>query len=150
MQETLIKVLNSNFQELLENGIKIKCFFVTEMMKSKDKLVMAKISTANDRVKILTAEEINEGYDYIIDVDKHAWEYADEDVRKKMLRHELRHVKIYPSKDGTIKCGLRGHDFEDFEIEIELNKDDPNWASKLALIVESQYDMEKESKKAIR
>ena len=87
-----------------------------------------------------------EGYDYILTVDKKAWELAAPADRERLIRHECRHVFI----DEAGKLKLIGHDVEDFQAEIKLNADDPDWSFKLAILVNDVYEQEKEMAKAAK
>ena len=118
---------------------KIKFMFDTKKKSSSGKLVLARCKLANEMLRYLTQDEIEEGYDYFIIVDKTAWDIAEEDDKIRLLRHELRH--IYIDEKGNYK--LAPHDIEDFLIEIELNKDKPDWRNNLATMVDIVYDQNK-------
>jgi hypothetical protein len=141
--EVFLKVAEERFPTTCAN-LNIKLMFDTKRRVSKGKILLASIEIANDKVKYFTKHEVEVGgYDYVVTVDKKAWELANDKDKTRLLSHELRHVFI--GEDGKKK--LVPHDVEDFAYEMELNKDDPNWGMKLATLVGDVYDQEKELKK---
>jgi len=118
--------------------------FDTKKRVNKGKLCLASVEIANDKVKYFTKHEVEVGgYDYILIVDKKAWELANEKDKIRLISHELRHVFI----DENDKHKILPHDIEDFVIEVKLNEDDPDWGTKLCTLVTDIYDQEKELKK---
>ena len=138
------KVLEKHFEPILENNVVIKAFFVNERSKSNGKVVLAKISKASDRIKYFTQEDAVDGCDYVLDIDKKAWKLADEEDRVRLIRHELRHIDLSLKRDGSLRMGIAPHDFEDFRTEVELNDGNVDWANRLAFLVDTEYDQEKE------
>ena len=124
-----------NFSDLM---VKVKLIFDTKKVTRHGKIVLGSCKLTNEMLKYLTEAEIEEGYDYFIIINKKAWELADKKDKIRLLRHELRHIFI--DEKGNFK--VAPHDIEDFSEEIELNKDNPNWALNLALMVEAAYDAE--------
>lgn len=142
--EVYLKVAEERFPITCAN-LNIKLIFDTKRRVSKGKLILATIEIANAKIKYFTKHEVKlgEGVDYILIVDQKAWELANEQDRVRLISHELRHVFI--DDDGKHK--LLPHDIEDFVMEVELNKDNPDWGKKLATLVTDVYDQEKELKK---
>lgn len=140
VEDVLRDVINEYFPEL--RICKIKCLFRTKKKKSKGKLVLAEIQKPNDLIRFFTIDESgNEtGYDYILTIDKTCWEAITDDEDKiRLIRHELNHCDVdEESENNPFK--LRGHDFEDFIVEVDRNRDNPNWASVLAEVTESRYE----------
>lgn len=108
------------------------------------KVTLASIELASPKIKYFSQDEkAAEGYDYIIFVDRKAWELSNDKDKKRLLSHEMRHVFV----DEKDKPKLVGHEIEDFYQEIKLNEDDPEWGRKLVRLVTDVYDQEKEMKK---
>lgn len=105
------------------------------------KIVLANVELASAKIKYFSQDEkAAEGYDYVLFIDKKAWELSSDIDKKRLLSHELRHVFV--DENGGPK--IVGHEIEDFYEEIRLNKDDPEWARKLVRLVSDVYDQEKE------
>ena len=126
--EILNQVREQYFLELANANI--LPIFDTKKRVSKGKVVLASIRKVNDLQRFLTINESGslDGFDYLIVIDKHAWDIAEDVDRVRLLRHELSHTVVDDS-DKPFK--LRGHSLEDFYSEIELNVDDPKWAINL-------------------
>jgi hypothetical protein len=103
---------------------------------------------ASEKIKFFSKDNVAiEGYDYLLIVDKKAWELANPLDRGRLIAHEFKHVFV--DEKGAPK--LVGHEIEDFYSEIEINKDDPEWARKLTTITLDVYEQEKElAKQAIQ
>ena len=114
-------------------------------MISKGNIALGKIVRPNDLVKFLSKEEAPEnGYDYIMLLDNKLIAHCDDTDIKRVLRHELRHT-FFDSDSLNTPYKLVDHDFSDFYDEVELNKDDPTWAKRVAQTV-SLDDQEKDQK----
>jgi hypothetical protein len=138
LTEVFLNVLEKNFP--FYQNFKFKLLFDLKKRVSQGKLVLASIELPGPKLKFFSRDKIAaEGYDFIIIVDRKAWELSGEQARTKIIRHELRHVEI--SEDGSVK--LVGHEIEDFYAEIEANKDDPEWRRKLVVLVNDVYEQEK-------
>jgi hypothetical protein len=126
---TLKEVREDHFPELA--GAEILCVFDTKKKMTKGKLELASIVTTNDLQKFLTLEETGteEGFDYIMRIDKKAWDSATQADRVRLIRHELRHTMVDP--DNAKPWKTRGHSIEDFYSEIRMNEDNPRWAQEL-------------------
>jgi hypothetical protein len=136
--EILKQVREEHFPELA--GAEILCIFDTKKKKAKGKLALASIQGTNDLQKFLTLEDTGteEGYDYILRIDKNAWEIAETMDKIRLIRHELRHTKV--DHEAAKPWGIRGHSIEDFYTEIRLNEDNPRWAQELAGRVMVAYE----------
>lgn len=135
----LKELIEERFTEL--RNCNIKLLFDNKKKKSKGKLVLAQIQKPNEFVKFFTIDEAgtDRGYDYIITIDKVCWGLADEDDKKRLLSHELRHTDVdIDSERNPYK--LRGHTVEDFMEEIELNSDNPRWCERLVISTEAMYE----------
>lgn len=140
--ETFLEVAEANFDTV--GQLKIKFVFDTKKAIRNGRIRLGMCELASDKIRFFSKDSVAiEGYDYVITLDKKAWSFADHATRVKLMRHELRHVLM----DENGKLRIAPHDVEDFRAEIILNKDDPDWAGKLATVVEAAYDQEKESAK---
>ncbi len=121
---------------------KIKCLFDMKKRKQGGNLVLGRLQKSNDLIRRLTVEETrdDEGYDYVLFIDKKAWEVIPEIDKQRLIRHELRHADVFPDKKHPY-C-LKDHDVQDFSEEIRLNQDDVSWAQRVATLVADVYDQE--------
>jgi hypothetical protein len=109
------------------------------------RIVLGKIVNPSALVKYLSRNEApEEGYDFIMYLDSKLVNHCEEIDIERVLRHELRH--IFYDSDSRNPYKLIDHDFSDFYDEVELNKDDPHWANRLARTVSLIYDQEKDQK----
>lgn len=110
----------------------------TEKRTSGGKLCLAKIQRANDLIRFLTKDLVEDvdGTDYIVTVDKLAWRLATPQDKVRILRHELRHTEY--NSEAKNPYSLRGHTIEDFYEEVDLNAEDPRWADRLVMLVENE------------
>jgi hypothetical protein len=143
--EVFLDVLESRFPAY--QNLNFKLIFDTKQRMSKGRLVFASIELASPKIKFFSKDDVAvDGYDYVIIVDKKAWELASATNKKRIISHELRHVFI--DEKGNYK--IIGHEIEDFYAEIKLNQDDPEWAVELGSLVKAVYEQEKELKKAAK
>jgi len=128
-------VKSEHFPEL--RNVQIMILLDTKKCKSKGKMVLGKIKKASEVERYLTTDIVeDEGIDFVMFLDKNVVTHCDENDLTRLMRHELRHVFI--TERG--KLTLRPHDFEDFREEVDLNHDDPNWASRVVEMVSLIYD----------
>lgn len=139
------------FLDLLEHrfpafaNLNFKLIFDTKKRIKQGKLTLASIELASPKIKFFSKDDIAvDGYDYVLIVDRKAWDLANENDKKRIISHELRHVFI--NEKGVPK--LVGHEIEDFYAELKLNEDDPEWARNLTRLVADIYEQEKELAKA--
>jgi hypothetical protein len=125
---------------------KIKALFDMKKRKAGGQLVLGRLQKSNDLIRRLTVEEARgeEGYDYVMYIDKKAWDLMAEIDRQRLIRHELNHADVDPEKKNPY--GMKDHDVKDFAEEIRRNQDDINWASRVATLVENVYDQERENR----
>lgn len=118
------------FPEL--RNVKIKYLFDLKKRLSGGALTLARCQKANDLIRHFTIDEAggDEGYDYIIYLDKVVWNNIERVDRIRLLRHEMRHIWIDDEAKNPIK--LCDHDVNDFAEEIELNRDDTRWAERVS------------------
>ncbi len=141
--EVYLQVAEERFPTTCAN-LNIKLMFDTKRRVRQGRLVLASIEIASEKIKYFTKNDVNvDGVDYVLTVDRKAWELSDDKNKVRLLSHELRHVFV--DEEGRRK--LVPHDIEDFSAEVKLNTDDPDWAIKLVTLVVDIYEQEKELKK---
>ena len=111
---------------------------------SAGQVVQARCQKSSDLIKYFTIDEAEdeEGYVYIIYLDKLIWNNIERTDKVRLLRHELRHIWVDPDAKNPYK--LCDHDVSDFYDEIELNKDDPRWSERLSSLAVDLYDQQAE------
>ncbi len=140
LESVFQKVVAERFPML--SDVQFKLIFDNKKKVSKGNLVLASVELVNEKVRFLTTDNlIPEGYDYLLNVDSTAWEYATEEDKERLISHELNHVHI----DEKGKLKLIGHDVEDFAREIQRNVDNPNWAENLATLTLAIYEQDEDN-----
>jgi len=124
----------------------IKVLFDTKRRTKGNKMVLGKIMKATDLIRRLTDNLTEEGCDYIMFLDRVVFENISEEDKIRLVRHELRHCKVTGTQEKP-KFKLIPHDIEDFEIEIELNKDNVGWARNAAQVASDIYEQMSDDKK---
>jgi hypothetical protein len=144
VMEMFRKVKSQYFPEL--KNAKIKVLFDLKKRKSGGKIVIGRIVKSNDLIRHLTKNgNAEEGYDFIITLDKKCWDHIADEDRVKILRHELRHTSYdLESEDNPYK--LVDHSILDFYEEVEINQSDPRWRERVATLTEDIYEQEKEAR----
>ena len=141
--EVFLQVLEERFP--MYGNLKFKLIFDLKKKVNKGKICIGSISLATDKIKYFTKDNVAiDGYDYVIILDKKAWDLASEVDRKRIISHELRHVFI----DDKGKLKILPHDISDFVVEQKLNQDSPDWGIKLSILVNDIYEQEKEMEKS--
>lgn len=140
VKEVLARVINDRFPSY--GMLKFKLLFDHKKRASKGTIVLASIEVPSPKLRFLTIDDVaEEGYDYIVIIDKKAWDVASDVDKIRIVSHELRHV--YIDEKGAAKTV--GHEISDFYREIELNRDDPEWSRKLTNLVALMYEQEKDA-----
>lgn len=136
----LRELIGEYFSDLA--GAKIHIVFDTKKKMTGGKLVLGKIKKANELEKFFTSELTTDGggFDYVIFLDKKAWNIANEDDRYRLLRHELRHTDV--NIDSKNPYQIRKHTLEDFYSEVRLNQENPRWSEDLAIRTKIAYENE--------
>lgn len=138
VNEMLVKIRNENFTSLA--SARIKVLYDIKKRMSGGKLVLGRIQSTNDLIRHLTSEEagFEDGYHYIMYLDKACFENIEDVDKTRIMRHELRHCFI--SENG--KYQIVPHEIEDFYEEIEYNQDDPRWKERCVAVAENLYEEE--------
>lgn len=136
------EIMGETIQERMPEltNAKIKILFCLKKRSSGGKMVLGKMQKANNLIKHLTAHEVgeDEGYDYVMTLDKVAYDLMEREDKIRLIRHELRHCFVDNDSESN-PYKVIGHDIEDFLEEIELNRDDTGWATRCAASAESEY-----------
>lgn len=136
------EIREGRFAGLSDAKIKLIMDLKPKIDKLRSEMIIASIKTTNEVEKYLT--EQNSSYDYFIFINGLVWDLANEEDKKRILSHELRHAFIDDKGNyKTIK-----HDIEDFYAEVKLNEDDPMWKQSLGTIAMAKYEQMKEEEKA--
>jgi len=143
--EMFLKVMENKFP--VYQNLNFKLIYDTKKRIKQGKLCFASMELASEKIKFFSKDNVAvEGYDYILTMDRKAWELANDGDRERLIRHEFRHVFV----DESGKLKIIGHDVEDFREEIKLNADDPDWAFRLGVLVNDVYEQEKEMEKTAK
>jgi len=134
-------VRETHFPELA--GCNIKIIFDTKKRMTGGKIVLGSIQKPNELTRFFMIDEAgtDEGFDYVIRLDKKCWDLMNLEDKKRLMRHECRHTDV--DFDSTTPYKLRGHTIEDFYSEVALNEDDPRWAERAAASTVSAYEQER-------
>jgi len=134
------EVIHSRFPAY--GTLTFKFIFDTKKRVQKGAITLASIEVSNEKVRFLTKEdtEDGDGYDCVMIIDSVAWEYADAEDRRRLISHELNHIFI----DEKGKLRAVDHDVQDFRVEVARNVDKPDWAFKLATLVETIYSQKED------
>jgi len=131
-----------HFPELA--GCNIKVVFDLKKKLTGGKIELGSLRKPNELLRFFTIDEAgnDEGYDYVMRIDKKAWtEIMTSEDKKRIIRHELKHSDVDFDSNNPYK--LRGHSIEDFHSEVVLNQDDPRWADRVGQATFSSYEIER-------
>ncbi|MBF0566656.1 MAG: hypothetical protein HQK89_15635 [Nitrospirae bacterium] len=139
-------VRNKYFPEL--SGLKINVLYDLKKRTNKGKLVLGNIKKTDDLIRHHTKSEfgLQDGYDFILFLDKFIFNHIDDNDKVRLIRHQFRHV-FYDSENDKDPYRLVGHDVEDFFEELQLNKDDMRWAERVMEVAMALYEEDKENTK---
>lgn len=143
VMELAREIIAEHFPEL--RNVKIKYLFDLKKRMSGGMNVLARCQRSNDLLKFFTIDESGdeEGYAYIVYVDKLLWGNIERADKTKLLRHEFRHIFI-DDESAKNPYKLVDHDVSDFRDEIALNTDDPRWDERLASLASDLYSQQEE------
>jgi hypothetical protein len=149
VRSLLDKVIADFFGEL--RNARIVALFDSKKRVSGGQLILSNIMKPNELLRHFTKNEASseDGYDYIIILDKKGWDVLTDADRVRLLRHELRHT-FYDIEAEDNPYKLIDHSVSDFYEEIELNKEDPKWRQRVTMVVGDIYEQEKEEAKEKR
>lgn len=109
------------------------------------RLVFARIKKANEEIRTLTATDDNpDGVDYVIYMDKTLFTLIDTKDKRRILFHELKHMRIKETPQETDRrkiFNVVGHEFEGFHDELWYNKDDPHWQERVGTVLAEAYGL---------
>lgn len=134
------ELISNHFPSL--SGAKIHIIFDTKKKKSNGRLVFARIQSTSELQKYLSADpQAPEGYDYIMYIDKNIWDSLDTPDKKRIVFHELNHTDVDLDKKDPF--GIKDHEIQMFESEVDFNEDDPKWTLRVSEVANSVYDKDK-------
>ena len=138
VEEIMKSMIEKHFPELA--GCNISTIFDLKKRLKGGNIILASIQKPNEMLRFFQIDDFDspEGYDYVIRIDKNAWENIEKIDKERLIRHELNHTMVDFDSDNPYK--IIPHDIEDFVIEIERNKDDVNWAKRVGAVVLSVYE----------
>lgn len=139
VSEIIKKMIEKHFPELA--GCNISTLFDLKKRMKGGNILLASIQKPNEMLRFFTIDDAgtNEGYDYVIRIDKNAWNNIEEVDKERLIRHELRHTLVDFDSDNPYK--VRDHSVLDFYSELKLNKDDPRWAERVGAVTLSVYEV---------
>lgn len=145
VEDIFVEVRDDVFPELA--GARIKLTYCLKPRKTGEAYKIATIQKLNELDRYFSADEADseEGFDYVIIIDKLVWEECSREDQVRIMRHELRHTNV--DFDKKMPYGLRKHDYEDFvdDMEIELQPGgDPRWHERLGDIASQVHERDKE------
>jgi hypothetical protein len=123
-------------------NVKIKFLFDVKKRVHNGGFVLGQCKKPDDLVKHFTLPETKDtdGYQYVITLDKLAYNNMETIDRVRLIRHELRHVLVLTDeREEAAVCKILPHNIEDFVEEIQLNADDPDWARKIGKKIARLY-----------
>jgi hypothetical protein len=156
LTKSRFEIANKDANEMLElvrdkwfshlDNARIQILFDLKSRMKGARLILGRIMKANDLIRRLTDHFYPGGCDYILFLDKIAFMMVmQESDKKRLVRHELRHCVYNPDAENPWQ--ILQHDIEDFEIEINLNQDNPGWAKRVVQVTMDIYAQQKESGK---
>ncbi len=95
---------------------RIAYVFTTQKRVKCDRIVLGKAQKLSAKLRWLSSglEDMEKGYDFIIEFDANEWKNLTEPQRKALVDHELCHCA-----GGPGQWRVRGHDVEEFQQIIE-------------------------------
>lgn len=126
----------------------LRPYFYYKEKKIKGRTAMAYIRRSTEFEKcLLKSKDI----EYILMLDGNIWPELHDEDRKRLVRHELRHIYIDFDKEGEPKYGISDHDLidfrDDYKLEHGVDYEDPFLrASNTAM--EVYFRINEEKKKA--
>jgi len=136
-----LDLIEKVFPEL--SGYSFGLLYREKIQKSRGGVVLASICQPTKLLSYFAKNDAGKPFDFLMVVDEMGWVCAKEPDRIRIIRHELRHIRL--SEKGVPK--LVDHDFQDFYKEVDLNADDPSWCQKLVEITLAGYDQAKDGMK---
>lgn len=129
------KCIRDSFLEL--EDAKILVLMDTKERQLGGKITLGRILKTNDLTRHLTIDESgsDQGYDYIIFLDKLMWDNTEDVDRLRIISHELSHTVVEDDK-----YRLRIHTIEDFFSEVKRNEKDPRWRERVGMMLVAKYE----------
>lgn len=135
LKETINEFFPSDYY-INNESMNIRVMYYSKMRKHRGNVVAAYITKFTDLEDYLATRVDKDTTHYVIFIDWYIWNSLEKNYKKRLLRHELRHIHVDVNKKGELVLGLQGHDFEDFKVDIRYESSaeggDPNWHDVLA------------------
>jgi len=138
---TFLSLIEKTFPEL--SGYSFGLLFKQTAKKSRGRMTLAYVTQPTKLMSFFAKDDKGNPFDVLMVVDEMVWACASDEDRIRLIRHELRHCRV--NDKGNL--GMVDHDFQDFYEEVELNADNPHWASKLAEVATAGYKQVKDGQK---
>jgi len=135
---TFLDMIDKVFPEL--SGYSFGLLFREAIKKSKGGVILAEVCQPGKLLSYFAKNDKGNPFDFLIIVDEMVWACAKEEDKIRIIRHELRHINL--SEKGVPR--LIGHDFQDFYVEVDLNKDNPSWCQHLIEVTLAGYNQVKD------
>jgi hypothetical protein len=84
---------------------------------------------------------VDEGPDLILLVNAEEWAYLREDQRRAYLAHRLLHIDRRAKEDGSVVWGLKPHDTEAFDLEVQQYGLHSDALQRLGQIIQPELDL---------
>jgi hypothetical protein len=138
VEEIMKERIKKYFPELI--SCKISTLFDKKKRLKGGNIVLASIQKPNEMLRYFTIDNAgtDEGYDYVMRIDKNAWSNIEKIDKERLIRHELRHTLVDFDSDNPYK--LRDHSITDFYSEVKLNEDDARWVERVGSLTLAIYE----------
>jgi len=135
---TFLDMIEKIFPEL--SGYSFGLLFREVIKKSRGGVILAEVCQPGKLLSYYAKNDNGNPFDFLIIVDEMVWACANPEDKIRIMRHELRHINL--SEKGVPR--LIGHDFQDFYVEVDLNKDNPSWCQHLIEVTLAGYNQVKD------
>lgn len=139
--ENIVDMMNSIKKEYFPQLVncKIKILMDSKKKMNKGSFVFGRIKSTNELERYLTSSNLDyEGSDFIMFLDSNLFDNITNEDKIRIIRHELRHIFFDSEAKNPYK--IIDHDINDFKIEVELNREDPDWDLRVASIADAIYN----------
>lgn len=134
--ETLAKKIIEKYHDHLF-GARIKYLFKNDKWIKKGKVILGQAKMAAEDVRFIS------DFDFIIIINRNAWNNATSDVREALIDHELHHCLVEIENNGESKFSILDHDVQEF---IPIVGRYGLWQEDLKKLVEAAQEESNDSK----
>ena len=135
---------------------KIRFIFYSKQKKVRGNVAFAYVKKPSDFESYLDSRSDPNGEpaNYFMFIDYYVWNNIEKEYQLRLMRHELRHIDIDYDKNGDLVFGLKDHDFQDFEVDIDYENNqedgDVKWGHVLLEASINAYEEVEEKKKEMK